>query len=389
MARGKFGIIPDGTAMAGYIQAFGTRQREIFDVRAVLDFANGAGLYLNSLVGGPRAVTTIGTAYPRRAGVPPRLGDKPRQEGNAIIMIRFLAAALLLTAPAFAQIDFSGSWSPLYHEDLPDRIPGPELGDYLGLPLNEAARLRADSYDADRISVVPEYQCRPHSSDYSMRGLANMRVDVIRDPVTQRFIAFHTRINFQEMERTIWLDGRPHPSEYAPHTWQGFSTATWDDNMLDIYTTHLKESYLKRNGVPRSDQATFTEHWVRHGNYLTVATVVTDPVFLTEPLVRTQTWVLDPAQVIARDICETVAETPKAADYVPNHLPGTNPFLHEVADWYGLPYDATRGGAETLYPEYRKKMGKPEHPRDRCERYCSCGAEGQVCLSPTAAPPTR
>ena len=304
-------------------------------------------------------------------------------------MIRFLAAALLLSAPAFAQVDFSGSWSPLYHEDLPDRIPGPELGDYLGLPLNDAARLRADSYDADRISVVPEYQCRPHSADYSMRGLANMRVDVIRDPVTQRVIAFHTRMNFQEMERTIWLDGRPHPSEYAPHTWQGFSTGTWDDNMLDIYTTHLKESYLKRNGVPRSDKATFTEHWVRHGNYLTVATVVTDPVFMTEPLVRTQTWVFDPAQVIARDICETVAEVPKAADYVPNHLPGTNPFLHEVADWYGLPYEATRGGAETLYPEYRKKMGKPEHPRDRCERYCSCGAEGQICLSPTAAPPNR
>jgi len=302
-------------------------------------------------------------------------------------MIRFLAAALLLSAPAFAQVDFSGSWVPLYHEDLPDRIPGPELGDYLGLPLNDAARLRADSYDADRISVVPEYQCRPHSADYSMRGLANMRVDTIRDPVTQRAIAFHTRITFQEMERTVWLDGRPHPSEYAPHTWQGFSTGTWNDNMLDIYTTHLKESYLKRNGVPRSDKATFTEHWVRHGNYLTVATVVTDPAFLTEPLVRTQTWVLDPGQVIARDICETVAEVPKAADYVPNHLPGTNPFLHEVADWYGLPYDATRGGAETLYPEYRKKMSKPEHARDRCERYCSCGAEGQVCLSPTAAPP--
>ena len=202
---------------------------------------------------------------------------KSRREGNALIMIRFLAAALLLSAPAFAQMDFSGSWAPLYHEDLPDRIPGPELGDYLGLPLNDAARLRADSYDADRISVVPEYQCRPHSADYSMRGLANMRVDVIRDPVTQRVVAFHTRINFQEMERTIWLDGRPHPSEYAPHTWQGFSTGTWDDNMLDIYTTHLKESYLKRNGVPRSDKATFTEHWVRHGDYLTVATVVTDP----------------------------------------------------------------------------------------------------------------
>src|SRR5579875_2297653 len=107
------------------------------------------------------------------------------------------AALVLVAAPAFAQVDFTGEWAPAYHEDAPDRIPGPELGDYLGLPLNDAARLRADSYDADRISVVPEYQCRPHSADYSMRGLANMRVDIIRDPVTQRVIAFHTRMNFQ------------------------------------------------------------------------------------------------------------------------------------------------------------------------------------------------
>ena len=122
--------------------------------------------------------------------------------------------------------------------------------------------------------------------------------------------------------------------------------------MLTIYTTHLKESYLKRNGLPRSDKATFTGHWVRHGNYLTIATVITDPAFLTEPLVRTQTWVFDPSLRIGPDQCETAVEVPdKAPDFVPNHLPGTNPFLQEVADWYGLPLDGVRGGAMTLYPE--------------------------------------
>ena len=36
--------------------------------------------------------------------------------------------------PAFAQAgaDFSGVWQPRYHEDQPDRIPGPELTDYTG-----------------------------------------------------------------------------------------------------------------------------------------------------------------------------------------------------------------------------------------------------------------
>jgi hypothetical protein len=93
-----------------------------------------------------------------------------------------------------------------------------------------------------------------------MRGLANLRIDNILDPVTQRVVALHTRMNFQEMERTIWLDGRARPSELAPHTWQGFSTGAWQDNILNIYTTHLKQNYIKRNGIPRSAQATFTEH---------------------------------------------------------------------------------------------------------------------------------
>ena len=290
-----------------------------------------------------------------------------------------LTAGVLCSAPAFAQSDFQGNWAPLYHEDYPERIPGPELGDYAGIPLSEAGRLRGDSYDADRISVVSEYECRPHGGDYMMRGLSNMRVDNILDPITQRLVAIHLRMNFQEMERTIWLDGRPHPSENAVHTFSGFSTGTWDVNVLNAYTTHIKESYLRRNGLAASSKRSFTEHWVRHGNYLTIQTVITDPVMLTEPMVRSQTWILDPTQQLTRDICETAPEVPKAPDYVPHHLPGTNPFLHEVADWYGLPYEATRGGAETMYPEYRKVMKMPASPPAMCDRYCKCGLDGRAC----------
>ena len=296
-------------------------------------------------------------------------------------MPSFRSAVLLLATSfaAFGQADFAGQWAPIYHEDFPERIPGPELGDYMGIPINDAARLRADSYDADRISVVTQYECRPHGADYSMRGLALMRVDNILDPDSQKLIAIHTRMNFQDMERTIWLDGRAHPPELAPHTFQGFSTGTWDGNMLNVYTTHLKESYLRRNGLPRSDKGTFTEHWIRHGSYLTVTTVITDRAFLTEPLVRSQSWLLDPGQQLGTDICEYVPEIPSAPDYVPNHLPGTNPYLHEVADWYGVPYEATRGGAQTLYPEYKAKMGKPDKSPPVCERYCKCGQNGGVC----------
>ena len=141
--------------------------------------------------------------------------------------------------------------------------------------------------------------------------------------------------------------------------------------MLTITTTHLKENYIRRNGVPRSDKAIFTEHWTRHGDYLTVTTVIEDPVFLTEPLVRSDNWYLDPGQHIGIFGCEYAAELPQPEGAVPHHLPGTNPYLHEFADYYGLPYEATRGGAETLYPEYKSKM-TGYHPPDHCERFCIC-----------------
>jgi hypothetical protein len=290
-----------------------------------------------------------------------------------------LVLAALLALPLIAQSDFSGEWAPLYHEDNPERVPGPELGDYMGIPVNNAARLRADAYDADRISVVTEYQCRPHGADYSMRGAANMRVEEEYDD-SNRLIAIHSRMSFAEQSRTIWMDGRPHPGDIEPHTFAGFSTGKFDNNMLNVYTTHLKTSYLRRNGLPRSDKATFTDHWVRHGNYLTVTTVITDPVFLEEPLVRSETWILDPDQRMGRYFCEAEPEIVKPG-VVPSHLPGTNPFLHEVANWYGLPYEATRGGAATLYPEFRQKVGKPDVVPEKCIRFCKCGNNAGGCAA--------
>ena len=296
-----------------------------------------------------------------------------RSAGDLVAGCFLFATALVLVSPAHAQVDFTGEWSPAYHEDGPERLPGPELGDYMGMPINDNARLRADSYDADRISVVPEYECRPHSSDYGMRGLGDLRVTREINPATQELTAFHTYMPAWGSERTIYMDGRLHPPAYMPHTWQGFSTGVWDGNTLVITTTHLKANYLRRNGIPSSDKRTVTEYWTRHRDYLTVVTYVDDPVILTEPLVRSQNWTLDPGQKTLRFLCEYQPEVPAAPGAVPNHLPGTNTFLHEVANWYGLPYEATRGGAKTLYPEYRNTMPKPEKPAPaKCERFCVC-----------------
>ena len=197
-----------------------------------------------------------------------------------------------------------------------------------GLPLNDAARLQADSWDADRISVVSSYQCRPHSSDYGMRGLGNLRVWAELD-VNQQLLAFHTYMPAWGSERTIWMDGRPHPPEYAEYTFQGFSTGVWEGNMLTITTTHLKTNYYRRNGVPASDRRTVVEHWTRHAEFLTVVTVVTDPVFLTEPLVRSQNWFNDVGQALPAFTCEYAVEAAGRAEGAEPSA-GHQPVSHRV-----------------------------------------------------------
>jgi hypothetical protein len=318
--------------------------------------------------------------------------DSSRQRGPwslAACTTRTLQAGLASLALAGAlhaqQADFSGQWVPIFHEDGPERLPGPELGDYSGIPLNEAARLRGDSYDSSRPSVVMEYACRMHGGDYSMRGLSNMRIDTEFDPVTQRAVAIHTRMGNTNMARTIWLDGRPHPSRFAAHTWQGFATGSWDGAMLNISTTHLKQGYMRRNGLPSSADRSFTEHWTRHGEYLTVITLTDDPVFLTERLVRSQSWVFDGGQRIGNYPCEYVPETPAPRGTVPAYQPGTNPYLQEFAERYRLPQNGVRGGADTLYPEFRSKAGKPAGAANHCTFFCTCMNQGSAC--PETPPP--
>src|SRR5260370_38485547 len=94
---------------------------------------------------------------------------------NRSKVLGFSFLLVLLSAPAYAQMDPTGEWENRFHEDEPDRIPGQEMGDYLGLPINDAARLRAASWAAT-VRELAQTQCRPHPSCYAGRGLAVLRI---------------------------------------------------------------------------------------------------------------------------------------------------------------------------------------------------------------------
>ena len=83
---------------------------------------------------------------------------------------------------------------------------------------------------------------------------------------------------------------------------------------------------------------------------------INDPHYLTEPLVRTSDYVENKRQQIAPYPCQPVTEIGRVTGVVPNHPLGTNAFLDEFARRWGVPFEATRGGAETMYPEYMDKV---------------------------------
>ena len=111
--------------------------------------------------------------------------------------------------------------------------------------------------------------------------------------------------------------------------------------------------------MPASDRTTVVEHWIRHGNLLSQVTIATDPVYLTEPYIRSQEFVLmDRGNQNWLYNCEYVMELPKDKNEVPHYLPGQNPWLGEFEAKHAMPKDGVRGGAETLLPDW-----KPGAPR--------------------------
>ncbi len=170
-----------------------------------------------------------------------------------LLLLAVLAAS---GGSASGQVSLVGDWSGRYHEDQPDRVPGIEPNDYSGLPVNEAARMFADSWDVERTTVL-EHQCQPYTMPYLFHGPLQFRVWEERQPDTQEFLAIKFYIGTYQQWRTIWMDGRPHPPEYAPHTFMGFSTGEWNGDILTV-TDHAHQGGLlppQRHPQQRSHDA--------------------------------------------------------------------------------------------------------------------------------------
>lgn len=262
-----------------------------------------------------------------------------------------VVAAVLLPASAWAIVDMTGYYQPIFHEDQPERVPGPDAGDYAGMPINDAARSRADTWTGSLLTLT-ERQCIPHPSTYGMRGVGNLHIWDTRDPAGQELVKFDAHIVWEAQHREIWMDGRAHPPENAPHTWQGFATGAWEGDVLVVKTTHLKPGWIRRNGLPLSDRATLTERFIRHGDILNHVMMIEDPAYLTEPLVKTNVWRIMAAPNMGAYPCRPAVEIDRPQGEVPHNAFRDQAASAEFAAKHKMPVAAARGGAETAMPEF-------------------------------------
>jgi len=294
--------------------------------------------------------------------------------------IRFTPCLLLclitLSAPVSAQMDLAGSWSARNATDVLQDQPGPEPtpDDFLGIPLNESGRANALLVSPDKLSMS-ERICAFYSPVYLMLGPFGLAISNQTEPLNGGTVAWRIG-GWEDMAPiTIWMDGRPEASKSAPHEMGGFTTGMWQDDILIAHTTHMRAAIIRRNGTPHSDRAKLTTWFLRHGDQLTVFARVEDPAYLATPLYLNRNFMLDtraPLRTVGQPC--TQGDEGVAEGTVPHYLPGTNPFVNDMTQRYGIPLEAVMGGPQTMYPQYRRKLqGKYVRP-EKCLR--SCGGPG-------------
>ena len=272
---------------------------------------------------------------------------------RAAIVAPALALLLCAASTARAQSELTGSWAPLNTEDISnDTVPV----DYMALPLNEEGRTRALSYSESQLGMI-ERQCEGWPAFYMVQGPFGLKIWNEVEPARGTVISYTIGAWEDKAPMVIWMDGRSHPSRYAEHTRGGFTTGRWEGNTLVARTTHMKAGFVRKNGPPSSDEATMTSRFFRHGDLLTVLSVIEDPYYLAEPQVLSKTFQFSPTELSAvGPPCISVFEGTALDAPAPHYLPEKNPFVGELTDKYGIPRDVILGYPETLYPEYRSKL---------------------------------
>ena len=275
----------------------------------------------------------------RRAGVLAGAAGVALAAGVAVGVAMLPGTALAQRGPAAASpreaapVDLTGYWVAVVSEDWRHRMATPRNGDYESVPLNAEGRRAADAWDlaADEAAGV---ECRAFGVGGLMRQPGRLHI-TWEDEQT-------LRIDFDAGTQTRMLHFDQAAAPPAENTWQGHSIARWQvppsgpntavrapignstgpvaaggggrglrggppppstirqGGALEVNTTHFRAGYLRKNGVPYSEEASITEYFHRlpqHPNgdtWLHVVTIVEDPRYLSQPFYTSTHFKLEP-----------------------------------------------------------------------------------------------
>jgi hypothetical protein len=206
----------------------------------------------------------------------------------AVPIPRAAAQGVSGTAKSAAAMDMTGYWVAVITEDWRFRMVTPPKGDYLSVPTTDQARKVADAWDPAADEAAGN-QCKSYGAPAIMRVPSRFHI-TWQDENTLRIDS-----DAGMQTRLLHFDspgGGPRSARRSERTWQGESAAQWQKpaSSLKVTTTNLRPGYLRKNGVPYSENANLTEYFdiapLPGGDQvLVVTTMVDDPLYLRQPFI--------------------------------------------------------------------------------------------------------
>jgi hypothetical protein len=201
------------------------------------------------------------------------------------------------SARAAAPFDPTGYWVAIISEDWRWRMVTPAKGDVVSIPLSVEGLRVAETWDPAKDEAAGE-QCKAYGAPGLMRGPTRLHL-TWQDDNTLKIES-----DYGQQTRLLHFTGAGEAGRAGgpsgAKTWQGVTTAQWTMGgggrgrggarfgSIKSVTTQLRPGYLRKNGVPYSDRAVFTEYWDLHkeangDQYLVDTNLVEDPVYLQTP----------------------------------------------------------------------------------------------------------
>ena len=198
------------------------------------------------------------------------------------------------TPRARAAFELTGYWVSVVTEDWRWRMVTPPKGDYNSVPMTAEARKVADTWD-----ISKDGSCLAYGAAGLLRIPTRLHVTWESDTV----LKLETDAGAQ-MRRFVFDTAAQSP---GPRSLQGFSLAEWEraagrgaqGGNLKVSTTNMTGGWVRKNGVPYSENAVLTEYYDRFAGpngeeWIVVTTIVDDPKYFTQPFVTTTHFKREP-----------------------------------------------------------------------------------------------